>query len=116
MDQRDAKHDGPRERAAQLIGDLAPLGDVTSKSMFGGFGIFCSGVMFAMVDREGIVRLRADDETSSALVAAGGEKHDPMPYWSIGDDVSTNPVLLIEWAAIALATAQKAQTSKKAKK
>ena len=110
MGQKDAKGTNlAASRAEQLIADLAPLGDVTAKSMFRGQGVFESGVMFAMVDREGVVRLRADDDTSRALVDAGGHKHDRMPYWSIDDDVRTDPDKLITWAELALEVARKAK-------
>ncbi len=39
--------------ATRLVDDLASLGDVTTKKMFGGHGIFESGVMFILIDSEG---------------------------------------------------------------
>ena len=117
MAKKDAEHkERVRDRAVQLTEDLAPLGDVTSRSMFGGFGIFESGVMFAMVDSSAIVRLRADEVSAPALGAAGGEKFGSMPYWSIGDDVRADPDKLIEWATTALTVARQAKQGKAKKR
>jgi len=40
---------GATDSAEGFVGRLQPLGDVTSKKMFGGYGIFESGKMFALV-------------------------------------------------------------------
>jgi DNA transformation protein len=36
-----------------VIQTLATLGNITAKKMFGGYGIFESGVMFALIDSSG---------------------------------------------------------------
>ena len=52
--------DQAAETAQGLVDDLLSLGEVTSKKMFGGFGIFESGLMFALVDSEGSAVSRVD--------------------------------------------------------
>ncbi len=46
--------------ADTLVDKLATLGDVSSRKMFGGYGIFESGSMFALVTSDGIAHLNPD--------------------------------------------------------
>ena len=96
-------------RAAELCDDLAPLGDVTVRSMFGGHGIFESSMMFAMLDSTGTVRFRCDDTTSQKYADAGGERMGRMPYWDVPAPVLSDPDQLVEWGAEALAVARAAR-------
>ncbi len=98
------------ERAEALRDDLAPLGDVSLKAMFGGYGLFESGVMFALIDRGGQPFLRAVDTTEPRYLAAGSHKHG-MPYWSIPDNVLADSAELLEWAREALEVARAAKKS-----
>lgn len=84
--------------AERLVDELATIGDVSSKKMFGGYGIFDDGVMFALVDASGNPFLRADDTTSSAFEAAGSEAHGRMPYWRIPAEVMNDEERLRDWA------------------
>ncbi len=95
--------------AAELMADLAPLGNLTSKRMFGGVGVFHDGRMFILVDADGRAFLRADDETSAAFEAEGSVRHRPMPYWAIPDTVLASEALLLEWARTAVAVAHAAK-------
>ena len=96
--------------AEALTDDLQPVGEVTSKSMFGDHGIFHDGVMFAMVDSEAHCHLRADDTTSPAFEEAGSERFDPrMPYWGIPEAVRSDQDRLTGWATTALAVAKAAK-------
>ncbi|MDH4308693.1 MAG: TfoX/Sxy family protein [Acidimicrobiia bacterium] len=69
--------------AEALVDDLAPLGPVAAKKMFGGHGVFCDGTMFAIVDSAGTVFLRDDPDSAGDSEAAGAERHSKMPYWTI---------------------------------
>jgi DNA transformation protein len=84
--------------AEQLLDELAPLGAVTAKKMFGGYGVFADGVMFALVDSAGRAHLRADEATAPGFEAAGSDKHGRMPSWQIPDDVMADPDQLLAWA------------------
>ncbi len=96
--------------AAGLVDDLLPLGAVTSKKMFGGYGLFCDGVMFGIVDSVGEVYLRADDALKGFFENAGSAKHGRMPYWSVPSNVVSAPADLEEWAGRALAVARAAKS------
>ena len=88
------------EAAAQLEAQLAPLG-VSARAMFGGHGLFKDDVMFAIVDSEGRLYLRADASTALAFEAAGSTQHARMPYWEVPAPVREDPAQLQEWAATA---------------
>jgi len=86
--------------AAACVEVLAPLG-VVAQAMFGGHGLFRDGVMFAIIDSEGRLYLRADPSTALAFEAAGSTQHARMPYWEVPDVVRDDPQELLEWAATA---------------
>ena len=88
------------EAAAEMETTLAPLG-VASRAMFGGFGLFKDDVMFAIIDSEGRLYLRADSTTAMAFEAAGSTQHARMPYWEVPQPIREDPDQLREWAATA---------------
>ncbi|MCC7272016.1 MAG: TfoX/Sxy family protein, partial [Alphaproteobacteria bacterium] len=49
---------------------LAPLGRITMRRMFGKTGVFCDGLMFAMVT-DNVLYLRVDDLNRVAFKEAG---------------------------------------------
>lgn len=99
MGEKGASRSGAADEMAERFTDaLQPLGDVSARKMFGGYGIFHDGVMFALVDSAGTPHLRVDDTTSSGFEEAGSSKHDRMPYWSVPDGVMADDDQLIEWA------------------
>lgn len=88
-----------------LLDDLVPLGDVTAKKMFGGFGIFESGVMFALVDSEGVAFLRLGDGNADRFDA----RHRKMPYGRVPEDVLSDTDRLLTWAEESLQVARAAK-------
>ena len=89
------------DAASKLVTTLEPLGGVTSRAMFGGHGIFSEDVMFAIVDSEGRIYLRADATTAMAFEAAGSTQHARMPYWEVPDPILDDTERLREWASTA---------------
>ena len=97
-----------------VLDQLAGLGDVTSRKMFGGVGIYCGGVFFAIIARDELY-LKADDGTRGAFEAAGSQPFKPYPnrsgtmqYYSVPVDVLESAPELARWARKALAVARKA--------
>ena len=97
-----------------VLDQLAGLGDVTSKKMFGGVGLYCGGVFFAIIARDELY-LKADDSTRRAFEAAGSRPFKPYPnrsgkmqYYSVPVDVLESAPELARWARQALAVARKA--------
>ncbi len=97
------------QQADQLVESLNELGEITSKKMFGGYGIFESGLMFALVQSDGTPCLRVAKGGEEKFTGAGSRKHDRMPYWSIPDKVLDDDADLIDWATDALEAARAAK-------
>ena len=47
---------------------MAPLGKVTARSMFGGYGIFLDGAMFALISPENELYFKADEVNRDAFI------------------------------------------------
>lgn len=93
----------------QVVRNLAPMGEVTQRKMFGGYGIFESAAMFALVDPQGEVYLKADDSNRARFEEAGANLHGRMPYFQVPTEVLGDTDLLCDWArgSISVAHASK---------
>jgi len=85
-------------QAQELVAKLNSLGNISSKKMFGGNGVFIDGKMFAMVNSKGECFLKVDENLASIFAISGSKKHTKMPYSSIPDEIMNNQVLLLDWA------------------
>lgn len=91
---------------------LDPLGRITLRAMFGGHGVYCDGVFFALV-ADGRLYLKVDALTRDRFAAAGctpfvyaGQSRPiEMSYWSVPDAALDSPDDLAPWARLALAAA-----------
>ena len=90
------------ETARVLLEKLEALGAVSSKKMFGGYGIFLGGKMFAMVDSKGRVLLKATEDTRAFFERQGCERHDRMPYYLVPQEILLEEALLLDWAGKAV--------------
>jgi len=92
---------------------LAPLGRVTTRRMFGKTGVFCDGLMFGMVT-DNMLYLRVDHHHLAAFKEA--ESFPPLNYekkgctidlsfWRAPERLFDEPDELVTWAQIALAAA-----------
>ena len=99
---------------------LAPLGRVSLRRMFGKTGVFCDGVMFGMVT-DNMLYLRVDDQNRAAFQEA--EAFPPLTYakkgatidlsfWRAPERLFDEPDELVEWARIALAAARRVATKR----
>jgi DNA transformation protein and related proteins len=94
---------------------LAPLGRVTMRRMFGKTGVFCDGVMFGMVT-ENTLYFRVDDKNRATFKEA--QSFPPLNYakkgrtidlafWRVPERLFDEPDELIAWARAALAAAHR---------
>ena len=94
---------------------LAPLGRVTMRRMFGKTGVFCDGVMLGMVT-ENTLYFRVDDENRVTFKEA--ESSPPLNYakkgstidlsfWRVPERLFDEPDELVSWAKAALAAAHR---------
>ena len=61
-----------------LVEWLAPLGAITTRSMFGGHTIYCGGIVFALVSDDTLY-LKVDGETRATYEALSLEPFRPYP-------------------------------------
>ena len=98
-----------------LCEQLAPLGRVTMRRMFGKAGVFCNGLMFGMVT-DNMLYLRVDDGNRAAFKEA--ESVPPLSYekkgctidlafWRAPERLFDEPDELAAWARAALAAARR---------
>ena len=97
--------------AAFLSEQLAPLGRVTMRRMFGKTGVFCDGVMFGMV-ADNTLYFRVDDDNRTVFAEAAAvpplnyEKKGStidLSFWRVPDRLFDEPDELLSWARAALA-------------
>lgn len=81
---------------------FAPLGAITSRRMMGGLCLYAEGAIFAILDREGQVYIRAEGPLARDLAEAGARQFGNMRYWSLPDDALDDPDLACDWARRAL--------------
>ena len=91
--------------------------------MFGGHGIFCDGVMFALIADETLY-LKVDAETRQTFLDTGNEpfvyerkgKAVELSYVTVPDTAAEDIDDLRSWAHMALAAANRAHAKKKPRK
>ena len=94
---------------------LAPLGRVTMRRMFGKTGVFCDGLMFGMVTNDTLY-FRVDDHNRAVFKEA--ESAPPLNYekkgrtidlsfWRAPERLLDEPDELVSWAQAALAAARR---------
>ena len=93
------------EACERVVEALSSLGDISSKKMFGGYGIFENSAMFALVDSQGEVYFKADDTNISRFQDIDAKKHGRMPYYQIPDEILDAQPALLDWARSSIAVA-----------
>ena len=81
-----------------IVECLRPLGEVTGKKMFGGYGGFEQGTMFALVDSRGQFFLKVDDSNRKDFEDVEAVQHGRMPYFSVPEEVQEDDRKLRSWA------------------
>jgi DNA transformation protein and related proteins len=106
---------------AYVTDQLACLGRVESKRMFGGVGIYFKDLFFAII-ADDVLYFKVDDSNRPDYQAAGMEPFRPfedktavMSYYEVPIDVIENRDRLRDWAQKALAVAQAKKTTNKRK-
>ncbi len=94
---------------------LAPLGRITLRRMFGKSGVFCDGVMLGMVT-ENMLYFRVDEQNRVTFKEA--ESAPPLNYrkrgstidlsfWRVPERLFDEPDEFVTWARAALAAAHR---------
>jgi DNA transformation protein len=98
-----------------LSEQLAPLGRITMRRMFGKTGVFCDGLMFGMVTDDTLY-FRVDDHNRVAFKEA--QSFPPLHYekkgraidlsfWRAPERLLDEPDEFVAWARLALAAARR---------
>ena len=90
-----------------LVTSLTSLGNITSRKMFGGYGVFQDSKMFALVSSEGIVYFKVTDQNLKHYQDAGSECFGRMPYYAVPESVKDDSPALLAWARDSIAVAFK---------
>jgi DNA transformation protein len=99
------------EYLGYILDQLAGFGDVVSRRMFGGAGLYRDGMMFALIAGD-VLYLKVDDSNRADYEATGRGPFQPyrdrktvLPYYEVPVDVVENRDELAAWAEKAYAVA-----------
>lgn len=107
------------EFAAHSAELLSAVGRVTVRRMFGGYGLYCDGTMFALI-ADDVLYLKVDDANRSEFERAGERpfvyeskgRRTVMSYYSAPDQALESHELAAPWSRSAYAAALRARASK----
>lgn len=84
---------------------LNPLGQIKSRAMFGGYGIFHEGVMFALI-ADDTLYFKVNESNRDDYRRAGSQPFPHgMSYWEVPAEVLEDNSKLHEWAESSIAIA-----------
>jgi len=100
---------------------FAPLGGVSFKRMFSGYGIMKDGMMFALISQDELY-FKTDEVLASRFRAEGSRPWTPrmrgkvmtMPYWLVPERLFDEPDEFANWAREAFVVAKRLKVAKKA--
>jgi DNA transformation protein len=103
---------------------LAPLGQASSRRMFGGHGLYVDGLCMAMIIQDALY-LKVDDGSRPLFERSGcrpftyatktGERH-ALGYFTAPEEAMESPAEMLPWGRKALASAVAARAKGPAKK
>lgn len=102
---------------------LSTLGEITSRRMFGGYCLYCDGIVFALI-AEDTLYLKVDDGNRPAFDEAGLPAFQPfddkpgttMSYHLALPEIFEDPGQLESWAGEAVQAGRRAQAKRKPRK
>ena len=109
---------------ALLQEQLEPLGRIAFRRMFSGAGVYCDGVIFALILRDAL-HFKVDDGNRAEYEAEGmepfsyaakGRTIEVGAYWRVPERLFDEPDEMVEWARAALAAGRRAAAEKAGKK
>lgn len=104
-----------------LAEQMAPLGDITSRAMFGGYCLYCDGIVFALVANQALF-LKADDENRGNFDSRGLKAFRPfegsetMSYYEAPPEIFEDPDAMKQWCGGAVEAGRRSKSKKTAKK
>ena len=106
--------------AAYCMELLAPAGEVRSKRMFGGYGVYLDEVFVAMVAGDALY-LKADHESRQCFEAAGGRRFEytrqgkpqGAEFWTPPAEAMESPDHMRPWVQLAVTAALRARSGRR---
>lgn len=105
-----------------LLEQLAPLGEITARAMFGGHTLYCNGTVFALVAAN-VLYLKADDENRSRFDARKLRAFKPFPdrdevmsYFEAPPEIFEDPEAMHDWVGGSIEAGVRAARKKKSRK
>ncbi|MBF0326401.1 MAG: TfoX/Sxy family protein [Alphaproteobacteria bacterium] len=109
-----AEDQAAAELAHELFSDLGPI---RMRRMFGGAGLYCGELFFAII-LDGVLYLKGDGDSADDYRAAGSEAftwHNPktgkdvtMNFFTLPEDAVDDADRALDWGRVALAAAMRA--------
>ena len=109
---------------ALLREQLEPLGLISFRRMFSGAGVYCDGVIFALVLRDTLY-FKGNDGNRAVYEAEGlapfsdearGRTVEIRAYWRVPERLFDDPDEMVAWARAALAAGHRAEARKRPKR
>jgi len=101
-----------------LIEHLSPLGEITTRRLFGGNSLYCDGTVFALVAKDTLY-LKADDQNRAAFESIGlepfrpfGDETKSMGYYQAPAELFEDADALRRWGEGAVAAGKRASVKK----
>ena len=98
-----------------VMDKLSPIGEIKSRAMFGGYGVFHQGLMFALIS-EDTLYFKVNESNRDMYKRAQSK---PFPhgisYWEVPADILEDEAKLQEWAHSSIRIAQEAARKKRGK-
>lgn len=94
------------EYADFIVEKLSGIGEVSHRAMFGGYGIFHQGLMFALISDDTLY-FKVDDTNRETYEKAGSHKFPHgISYWQLPAEVFEDTARLYEWANLSIEVAE----------
>lgn len=106
-----------------IVEQMAGLGSISARSMFGGHGIYCDGLFIAIIVRDKLY-LKADEETRPEFEAHGLQRFGysaqgrtvQLMYYEAPVEVFDESHAMQHWGRLALQAAVRARRPKPARR
>jgi DNA transformation protein and related proteins len=95
----------------QVLKQLSVIGDITSRPMFGGWGVYWKETIFGILFRDKLY-FKVDERAKPDFLSRGmgpfrpNERQTVKSYYEVPPDVLGNPEALLSWAREAIRAAQ----------
>jgi len=104
---------------AFVLEQLSAAGAVTARTMFGGVGLYCQGLFFALIDDDTLY-LKVDEATRPEFERLGSQPFRPfgddshgMQYYELPADVLEDRAAVRLWVDRALGAARRKASGKR---